>query len=286
MNIDDFSEIYDSYEENYKKYTKEEWREYKQEEREKVYSLRDTTAKEIVQNSQAFKQYLSTQSKFWHFSVGNALLVTAQMPEATQLKEVKDWLRIGNYPKKDCQKIKIIEAGDKYVKEDGTIGRSYNIKQVCDISQVNCRGKNPNIRYDDKLLLKVFLRSSPGKVQPVEQISDTNKNVFYNLETNVLSIAREAEVPKLFHELTQELAKEEMREEDIFKMQCVSYMLCKRYGIDVSNYAINIPPNLQNMNAKEIIEELEPINITMKNINARIDNHIKRIIKESKSKER
>lgn len=110
MGTSNFDEIYNSYADDYKQYTKEEWKEYKKEEREEVYNLRDVTAKEIMQNNQKFKQYLTTQSKFWQCSVGNALLITAQMPEATLLKHIKEWFRLGNYPKKDCQKIKLIEA--------------------------------------------------------------------------------------------------------------------------------------------------------------------------------
>ncbi len=57
-------------------------------EKQEVYALIDTTAEKIVQDGQEFKKYLDTQSKFEQYSVGNSLLITAQMPEATVLKRL------------------------------------------------------------------------------------------------------------------------------------------------------------------------------------------------------
>ena len=41
----------------------------------------------ISQSGDSFRQYLNAQCRFDRYSVANAILVSAQMPEATQLKE-------------------------------------------------------------------------------------------------------------------------------------------------------------------------------------------------------
>ena len=117
------------------------------------------------------------------------------------------------------------------MREDGTKATNYNVKYLTDISQVSIRKKpNPIMRYDNKLLLRVFLNSSQAKVEVVNEIPNTDRSALYDSEKDVLYIARGAEAPQIFHEVTQELAKQEIGENtelDTFKANCVSYMVCK-----------------------------------------------------------
>lgn len=45
----------------------------------------------ISQSGDSFRQYLNAQGRFDRYSVANAILVSAQMPEATQLKEYSNF---------------------------------------------------------------------------------------------------------------------------------------------------------------------------------------------------
>ena len=176
------------------------------------------------------------------------------------------------------------------MREDVKVATNYNVKYLIDISQVNIR-KNPNtmMRYDNKLLLKVFLNSSQAKVEVVNEIPNVDRSALYDAERNVLYIARGAEVPQIFHEVTQELAKQEIKENtelDTFKANCVSYMICKKYGIDVSNYNVtDIPYELKELSAKEIREELEPIHDALENISGRTSHCIDLLAKQNREKE-
>ena len=67
------------------------WAEQKQQTRKAVYELIDTTAEEIGRDSNKFRSYLDVQSHFDRYSIGNALLVTAQNPKATQLRDFDSW---------------------------------------------------------------------------------------------------------------------------------------------------------------------------------------------------
>ena len=80
--------------------SKEEYAQKKKAEKDAVYKLIDDTAKETVNDPNRFAAFLDTQSKFDRYSATNALLIYAQNPGATQLKDFNDWT-------KDDVKIKI-----------------------------------------------------------------------------------------------------------------------------------------------------------------------------------
>lgn len=283
----ELDQVYESYNKK-KNYTKEERIEYKKKEKSDVYALIDATAEKIVEDGKMFKRYLDTQSRFEQYSLGNTLLIAAQMPNATILKDYEGWINAGGFPKKNRTVIKILEPTDSYMREDGTVAMNYNVKYMSDISQVNIRQKPSTMKYDDKLLLRVLLKCSQSEVQIVDRIPDIDRKALYDTEKDILYVAKGAEVPKIFHEVTQELAKQEIGEEtaiDTFKINCVSYMICKKYGIDVSDYNVtDIPYEFKNMTAKEIREELEPIHDALERISGRTSYCIESLAKQNKEK--
>lgn len=285
----ELDQVYENFSKKNRQYNKEEWREYKKQEKQEIYELIDKTAQEIVNDGKMFKKYLDSQSKFEQYSVGNTLLITAQMPEATILRDYDSWVNAGGFPKKNRKDVKILEPADSYMRADGSVGTNYNVKYVTDISQVNIRNKSRVMKYDNNLLLRAFLNSNQAKnFEIVDSIPYTDRKAFYDEEKDVFYVAKGAEAPDIFHEVTQELAKQEIYEDkstDNFKIMCVSYMLCKKYGIDVSKYNLTeIPPAFKEMSAKEIREELEPIHDAMENIGGRVSNFIEVFAKQNKEK--
>ncbi|MEI3401829.1 MAG: hypothetical protein V8R51_05745 [Clostridia bacterium] len=85
-------------------------------------------------------------------------MVTAQMPEATVLRDFDSWSNLGGYPKRNRKDVRILEPGDSYMREDGSVGTNYNVKYVIDISQVSIRQKPRAMRYDNKLLLRSIFK--------------------------------------------------------------------------------------------------------------------------------
>lgn len=284
----ELDQIYETFTRRKKEYNKEEYIEFKKKEKQDIYELIDKTAERIVQSNQEFKQYLNTKSRFEQYSVGNTLLVMAQMPNATMVRDYESWVSSGGFPKKSRKDIKILEPADSYMREDGSVGTNYNVKYVTDISQVSIKQKQRIANYDKKLLLKVFLNSNQGKLQIVDTIPNKEKTALYNVENDTLYIAKGSDAPYIFYDVTRELAKQEIGEEtplDTFKINCVSYMLCKKYGIDVSNYNIEVPFELKEMSSKEIREELEPINNAMENICGRTNYYIEMFAKQNREQE-
>lgn len=285
--MSELDEVYNNYDSQNREYTKEEYAEFKRNEKQQVYDLIDTTAEKVVSNETEFKKYLDTQSKFEQYSIGNIMLITAQMPQATQLKEFESWKNLKAYIKKFAQGVKILEPADSYMREDGTVGTNYNVKKVYDISQTNSRQRNGQMRYDDKILLKILLNSSLSRVKIVDNIPNTDRKALYELGSDTLFIARGAEPPKIFYEITEELAKQELGEESSFKNKCVSYIICKKYGIDVSSYDFkDISYRFQDLDARQIRDELEPIRSATESINNRISDYVQKLTRDSKNKEK
>ena len=61
------------------------------------------------------------QARFDRYSVGNAVLITAQKADATQLSDFKGWKNNGVFIKKGESGIVLLEPGEEYTKEDGTV---------------------------------------------------------------------------------------------------------------------------------------------------------------------
>ena len=56
-----------------------------------------------------------------------------------------------------------------------------------------------------------------------------------------------------------------------FQAMCVGYMLCKKYGVDTKNFAINrIPEEWKNKEPKEIRAELSKTRTAMNEIHSRV----------------
>lgn len=69
----------------------------KQAERDGVYLMIDTYAHEMSIDGGLFQAYLDVQSRFDRYSVSNAILITAQCPEATKLADFDTWKASGLY---------------------------------------------------------------------------------------------------------------------------------------------------------------------------------------------
>lgn len=274
-----------------KPFDKNTWKEKKQQERQEVYDLMDKMADEIKADVDKYKEYLNVQGRFDKYSVGNALVITASNPNATQLKEFDDWKESGAFIKKGENGIKILEPGDSYTRADGSSGTSYNVKKMFDISQTTSNQKPRTISYDDKVKLTALLKDCPVDVKIVDMIPNSDNIAEWNKSDNVLYVKQGGETPEIFKQIARELTRvglEETGNTELDNFKCISssYMLCKKYGIDVSNININsIPEALKNMSASEVRNELTSMRSVMQDINTRMSAYFESISKTPKNKE-
>ena len=178
--------IYDVFSGGNKPYDKAEWAAQKQAERKEAYELIDNTCSEMAVNGDSFRQYLDVQGRFDRYSVANAVLVSAQMPEATQLKDYGKWKQSRVYVNKDAQKITILEPSKEYLRDDGTKAVSYNAKVVYDISETSAKDRQEAAEPKSmRELVSAMIDASPVPFQPVD---DLELPAFYDSEQQTIFI--------------------------------------------------------------------------------------------------
>ena len=102
------------------------------------------------------------------------------------------------------------------------------------------------MRYDDRLLLKGLIASSPVPIRAVEELSQ-GRGAMFSAEQNAILVKKGMDAPDIFRCVSLEVANVQLaqsmdgysRETDGYKAYAVSYMLCKRYGVDAKEYEIS-----------------------------------------------
>lgn len=243
----------------------DEWAKEKNRQREWAYKTQDEMAEKITVDSEKYKNYLNVQSQFPNYSVGNALLVTVQKPDAKQLREADSWKRDKVYFKKNPQRIIILEPTNTYIREDGTEAQSFDSKIVYDISDMQMKRQLNTVPYTQESILKGILSMSPVQVEVVEHTSNPNKQVNYNANKRKIEVSSESEVKDTIRGLVTEIASIQMlsvenTELDNFRNKSVAYMISKKYGMALNDYDFSkIPQELQQMSPKEVKSELGKI---------------------------
>ena len=264
--------------------SREEYAEKMRKEKKAVYQMADETATEIVASPEQFKAFLDTQSRLDRYSAVNALLIFKQRPDASQLKNFDDWSKENVKIQKGAKSVSILEPVE-YAKRDGTIGISYNVKKVFDISQTN--GKKPpapSVNRDPKALITTMLDSSPVNVEATDELPYPNMAAFYNNEEQTLYVKRDVgDSVAVAQCVAQELGHAQLsinsesysRADMGFQAVCIGYMLCKKYGVDTQNFAINrIPDSLSSKEPKDIRFELSKTRNAMADIHSRISDEL------------
>ena len=165
------------------------WAEKKQAERKSVFELADNTAQEIAADGGKFRSYLDVQARFGRYSVTNALLIFAQMPLATQLRSFDSWKALGVSIKKQEKGISILEPGKEYERKDGSIGVSYDVQKVFDVSQTMSRTKvQPTVQMDERMQLRALIHNPPVFLQTVDELPDGRGALYDHAQQMRLSL--------------------------------------------------------------------------------------------------
>ena len=233
--------IYDVFSGGNKPFDKEQWAAQKQAQRKEAYELIDNTCSEMMISGDSFRQYLDVQGRFDRYSVNNAILVSAQMPEATQLKEKAAWKQSRVYVNKDAQKVVILEPSKEYTREDGSKAVGYNAKEVYDISETSAKDRHEaQEKKSMRELVSALIDASPVPFVPV---ADLEMPAYYDSEQQSIFIRTGLNEEQLFVSMAKEVSAavfdfkhNESREASEFKSYCVAYMVSSRYGVDTRGF--------------------------------------------------
>ena len=276
-------------------YDREEYLKKKAEERAEMFELADTAALEVCSGPDKLEEYLDVQARFFLYSATNALLITAQMPNASMLKSFDDWKAAGVSVKKgEKVKIRLIMPGKEYTRNDGSKGTSWDVKKVYDISQTNSEEKaKTEIRLDPEFVMRCLLENPPVKAIASDNLPN-NMCAFYSPENESILVKRNSDVNTALREFLAEMAhatlaignEEYVRESASDIATCVSYIISRRFGLDTSKYDLTQTAAhlAESENSREIRGTLSDIRGIAKSIAQTIEKAHERMIQQKTAK--
>ena len=254
--------IYDVFSGGSKPFDKAEWAAQKQAQRQEAYELIDNTCSEMMADGESFRQYLDVQGRFDRYSVANAVLVSAQMPEATQLKDYNAWKQSRVYVNKDAQKIVILEPSKEYTRDDGTKAVGYNAKVVYDISETSAKDRQQ--AQEPKTMRELVSAMIDASPVPFVPVADLEIPAYYDSKQQTIFIKTGLTEEQLFVSMAKEVSAavfdfkhKESRDASDFKSFCVAYMVSTRYGVDTRGFSFDrLPREFSEMDTQVFKGEL------------------------------
>ena len=188
---------------------KKQWWQVKEEkQRKEAYATLDGVFGAFSEGRGDMKAYLDTQSRFPFHSARNAILIGQQYPAAQRVGGRKEWESQGIEVLEDEKRLPIIilEPGKAYRREDGSVGQNFYAKEVFDIAQTTARDEaQPQVSYDDRLLLKGLIASSPVPIRAVDELPQ-GRGAVYDPEQNAILVKKGMDAPDIFRCVSLEAA--------------------------------------------------------------------------------
>ena len=241
--------------------------------RNRCYELSKKMTEAVAADGEVFQQYLDMQSRFDRYTANNVLLIMAQNPRAEKIGDYNFWRDKGVYVKRQERgnAILIMEPGKEYEREDGSIGTYYNAKKVYDITQTTMKDRiQPQEgSITDEQLVRAVLNNPPVTIIAAEpdQMPE-GKGAFFDSEEKCIYVRRGMTAEDIFRSITPELVfaaiadaeKEYDRSENAFCAYCVSYVLCRKYGVDTKGFDFSHAPEVfEGMEPQEVRAELSRV---------------------------
>ena len=243
-------------------------------------------AMRVAGSGTAFKTFLDVLTQFDRYTSNNALLITAQKPNAKKLGDYNFWKSKNIWIEKDQLQypILVMEPGKEYVKADGSHGKYYNAKKLYDISQTADKDKEITaVTYDERQLVRALVNNAPAMIVSMEADSmpDGKTAMFVSTEQKIYA-RKGMSASELFATLTPELIYAEYakdyrdptkfsKEKYEFNAYCATYMICKKYGLDTRGFTFEkAPDHFQGKDVKGIKQELSRMKEAMDKISGRM----------------
>ena len=245
-------------------FDKAAWAAKKQAVRQEAYDKIERYLDDMPLEEASIRQYLTVQGRFPQCSVGNAILIAAQKPEATCYRTYEDWSKENISIRRGEKGFSMLVPNGTYMGKDGKTHTYFDVQKVFDISQTNAvpDANVPDVRQS----LQTMLMRPVCPVQVVEQ----QKGAVYVPDGNRVEIGRGLTVEESFRTLTMALAHGELAKtipdykpgapQNSFYARCISYVVCVRYGVEPKAYSFqDLPQALGNCNNRELRQHLTVI---------------------------
>lgn len=203
--------------------------------------------------SDEWQRYLDCQSRFYHYSSNNVILILMQRHDATQVAGFNAWKRLGRFVKKGEKAVWIVApmrykvANDEKPDDEQQVIRGFKWVPVFDISSTD--GKElPEVCH------KLAVEDPDGLFDRLTAVADS---IGYHVENLALdgpngdctysekrirvevTNAPAQRVKTLVHELAHALLHEGRKDRALAELEAesVAFITCKVLGIDSSDYS-------------------------------------------------
>lgn len=244
-----------------------QWRELRQAERETATDLRDASINEITTNPEAYARYLDLQGDNPAYGAGSIALIMIQQPEATLFGTCDRWRSLGRFVLEDEQ-----DRGAKIFIRSPS-GRGYVLSDAYDVSQTQGREVKPPLLLQDdtremETALTVLLRFSPVPVVADRELTDA---ALYDPKSKQLIINPSYSDSEAFAAIAAQIAHARFhdkgfnqnyrRESYDLSAQSVSYVLCRRFGVEREAPDLSGLPDLyqgwQTQNRQKVLSSIQ-----------------------------
>ena len=232
--------------------------------------------------SETLKGYLKAMGRFHRYSVGNAILIGLQKPEATHVAGFRAWEQLGRHVKKGEHGIAIMapvvwrrklqeDAGDEDERAGDEIVSTFKAAYVFDISQTEgkplpefARAKGDPGSYLERLERFISgrgIKLERGDLRIAEGVSVGGTILLK------ASLAPAEEFSTMVHELAHEMLHQDPADRPKDKTvreaeaEAVAYVVCQGIGLD-ANTASSDYIQLYNGDKKTLMASLERIQRT------------------------
>ena len=220
----------------------EDWKAKKTAEREELSQLSDDAVMRVTSEPNAYLHYLDTQAINPQYSAANVMLAMAQNPDITYINSLESWGRLGRSVNREETGLKI-RVSDPYVK-DGRQYHGYKIGRVFDITQTHGKAGPPAMTLRDNTpeMDAALRRLLDSAGVPAVTNDAMYQDAFYDPKTQSIVVSTRLNDSKTFAALAREIVHAGIhdhgrypyysREGCAMDAECVSYMLCRNFGVD------------------------------------------------------
>ena len=265
-----------------------QWKTQQQADRDSVTEMQDQGIEMIVSDPDQYIRYLTMQGDNPTYSAGNVAIVLAGMRDATMFGTSDRWLTLGRTDMMDEQ-----DQGVKIFARDART-KAYALADAYDISQTQGRDLKQKILREDTpdmaTALKTLLNYS--KAEPVVD-KEMDAAAFFDEEKRELAVNPDFSDQEAFASIAAEVALTRFHDKGYNReyswaryeldAQSVSYILCRRYGIEP------VQPNMERLRERFVgmsTDECRTVLDNIQNMGKRIGRSIDMNIEVERRKSR
>ena len=239
------------------KLSKEEYAALKKQEREETWMQIDGQAQSVFKDGASLKKFVDFMP--WEYNipkVPNLLLLYSQNPEVKQVNSFDEW-------KHDRRSLRTGVHGYTYIidtkyEKDGEMRSGYAISKGYDITQTKGRPLEERPQRDIHTLLEAVLKNQNIRLQIADNLPDKIQAQYIPNQRTIYIRNGMSEITT-FHAINRELACAALDQHDgnyarnrvNAQAFCATYILGKRYGVDVSGFDLEKVAGIQEHGQKD-----------------------------------